>query len=521
MSRMRPRLRLLFAVLLVFAAAPRADGACNATCKRDLERCIATQCEGVGQAACRRRCKPAAIRTLAYVLSECRVDAAGFVVARQALRVRRGDRDPITVVEFPPSEPMPDPRQLCRAFGGAPENSSRGEISVFAFPLQRLGVSADGSGVVFEVNDEFSIAGPTALSPEQKGIFFVRSDGRGLRRLGPPSRDPAFTASQSPPLFSVSTSMAFSPNARRVAFTDRGPGPGGEETVQIIVLDLATGRRAQVTRLPAGTASGAPGVRFLTCCPKFIDNETILFQTFVDADGSNPDHNFAAFTVGIDGSRLKRVPIPVAVPGSRVVQIFATGGGGGHLVNLILPGTVVNPVPTYYTPITEVFFQDGRTLFQLTNFHRSDTQGVFLSVGETRAFFLASADPFGTNPYVQCQFFSIDTVGGGLRQVTHFNPGGRSPFDLGCFGPLRPGCQIGGGGPSPVFGVQDPVTKAIVFDSSCDPVQANPYGDQAFAMRPDGSGLRQLTDAAGFTENADGSIRVELPGPFAYSARRD
>jgi hypothetical protein len=37
-------------------------------------------------------------------------------------------------------------------------------------------------------------------------------------------------------------------------------------------------------------------------------------------------------------------------------------------------------------------------------------------------------------------------------------------------------------------------------------------------MRPDGDGLRQLTDASGFTTNPDGSFRVEMPGPFAYSA---
>jgi hypothetical protein len=419
---------LVASVLLVLTASTGVHGACNAVCRRDVTRCVATQCAGVGRETCRRRCKPARIRTLAYALNECRVDAAGFVVTRQALRVRRGDREPITVVEFSTAEPIPDPQQNCRRYGEASGGSPTGNLSVLAFPLQRLGVSADGSGVVFEVNDEFSIAGVPPLSPEQKGIFFVRSDGRGLRRLGLPSRDPTFTVSQSPTLYSVSTSMAFSPNGRRVAFTDRGPGPGGDETVQIIVLDLATGQRAQVTRLPPGTARGGPGERFLTCCPTFIDNETILFQTFVDADGSNPDHNFAAFTVGIDGSRLKRVPIPVAVPGSRVVQIFAIGGGGGHLVNLILPGTAVNPVPTYYTPITEVFFQDGRTLFQLTDFHRSDTQGVFLNGSGTRAFFLASADPFGTNPYVQCQFFSIDTVGGGLRQVHPLQP--RGPVSL-------------------------------------------------------------------------------------------
>jgi hypothetical protein len=37
-------------------------------------------------------------------------------------------------------------------------------------------------------------------------------------------------------------------------------------------------------------------------------------------------------------------------------------------------------------------------------------------------------------------------------------------------------------------------------------------------MRPDGTGLRQLTDVAGFTTHPDGSVRVELPLLFAYSA---
>jgi len=57
-----------------------------------------------------------------------------------------------------------------------------------------------------------------------------------------------------------------------------------------------------------------------------------------------------------------------------------------------------------------------------------------------------------------------------------------------------------------------------VFESSCDPLDANPDGGQLFAMRLDGRGLRQLTDAAGITSYPDGSLRIELPGPFAYSA---
>src|SRR5262249_18501800 len=187
-------------------------------------------------------------------------------------------------------------------------------VSWLAGALQRLGVSPDGGGVVFEVNDEFSRLG-TFLSPEQRGFFFVRSDGRGLRPVGPPSRDRTvrpgggFVSGRSfaPPIF-------FSPDGRRIAFTDLRPGPGGGEAGQIVVLDLATGERA-MTHLPSGTAPGdAFGDFFVTCCPRFIDNETVLFQTYVDPDGSNPEHNFAAFTVRIDGSGLKPVPMPVVVP---------------------------------------------------------------------------------------------------------------------------------------------------------------------------------------------------------------
>jgi len=110
-----------------------------------------------------------------------------------------------------------------------------------------------------------------------------------------------------------------------------------------------------------------------------------------------------------------------------------------------------------------------------------------------------------------------DVLGGGLRQITHFSSPGRT-IGPACAGPgsAFPGCPIGSGYYRVVL--QDPVTKAIVFESSCDPFHVSPFGGQLFALRPDGFGLRQLTDAAGFTSNPDGSIRVELPGPFAYSA---
>ena len=145
-------------------------------------------------------------------------------------------------------------------------SSCRQLASVFAFPLQRLGVSPDGSGVVFEVNDEFRSPG-SRLAPEQEGMFFVRSDGRSvpryLGRAEPRAGVSPPDASPSPP------PIAFSPNGRRIAFTDLGPGPGGEEAVQIVVLDLATGRAHAGDASPLRHAATGPfGLPFLlTCCP--------------------------------------------------------------------------------------------------------------------------------------------------------------------------------------------------------------------------------------------------------------
>jgi hypothetical protein len=69
-----------FALFVVMAGARDAEAACNPTCRRDVARCMATQCQGIGPGACRKHCKPAATRMLAYGVSECREDASGIVV---------------------------------------------------------------------------------------------------------------------------------------------------------------------------------------------------------------------------------------------------------------------------------------------------------------------------------------------------------------------------------------------------------------------------------------------------------
>jgi hypothetical protein len=151
---------------------------------------------------------------------------------------------------------------------------------------------------------------------------------------------------------------------------------------------------------------------------------------------------------------------------------------------------------------------------QLTGFGRSDTftggaQNVSPMV-RGQVLIAASANPFGENPGEICQLFTISTRGDHLRQLTHVPWDGR-PTPLGCVY-LAPGCGIWELSPA-----VDQVTGTVLFSASCDPVGANPFGEQIFAMRSDGTGLRQLTSARGMTVDADGTAHVELAGPFAYS----
>jgi len=446
--------------------------------------------------------------------TECRTSADGLITARNSLRIRQRDCEPVTVVEFQSAAPLPDPDGACRIYG----LNRSGPAAVIATPLQRLGVSLDGSAVVFEVSSDLALPVVTP-APEQEGIWFVRADGSGLRKLGPASRDPVYRLTGVPPRGGVYilAYFAFSPDGRLVVYTDLGPGPSGEEAVQVVTLDVVTGHRTQLTHLPAvAVAKG----RFAIFPPFFVDPDTVLFQTVTAPDSLHPEGAIVAFTVGVDGARLRAVPEPVPLPGSRVVPTFQLSGTGTGAVTLELgtltrePPGVSTPVPY---PVKEVFFLSARNLVQLTNFGRWDTFAQLLSVDGRRVFFTASADPLGRNPAADCQLFSIDTLGGHLHQLTRFTQS--EPGHSGCSYSVPPGCAMG-------WALQDPRTRTIVFDSSCDPFGTNPAANQIFAIRPDGSGLRQLTAARGFVEEPDGAVSTEqvgdpvISGGFAAPGRR-
>jgi WD40-like Beta Propeller Repeat len=203
----------------------------------------------------------ATVSTLAYVVNECSTDAArGPGTIRQRLQIRRGDQPPITVVDT--SVVGFTNGDFCGFIGLLRADYRFLQYGVF----HRLGVSPDGSQVVFEVTDFTESPGPShVLSDEQKGIFAVRSDGTGLRSLGPASRESSLISNGRP-------FFVFSPNGRTIAYTDRGPSRNDEDAIQIFTLDLVTGTRTQLTELPPTVSRG-------TYNPLFNNDQTIAFFT--------------------------------------------------------------------------------------------------------------------------------------------------------------------------------------------------------------------------------------------------
>ena len=445
----------------------------------------------------------AAIGTLAYVDTVCREGADRYSV-RQSLLIRQGEHDPVPVFEEA-AEPVPVTGTPCKNFG----QLRTGEVAVFGGVFQRFSVSPDGSAVVFEVTDDFSVVAPNQLiAPDREGIYFVRAEGSGLRRLGPASREANFRSAANGasdfPWFS------FSPDGRFVTFADLGPDEAGKETVQVVTLNVLTGERKQVTHLPFAPELSPPFAS--TGPPAFISNDVIGFGTNVNVGWLNPSRDFVAVTVNADGTNLKvaLTGTTVLTPGGPILLHLAITGSGRIAVTSRLPEGNL-----------EIFVFDGINLLQVTNFGRVDTafQGAFVGVDGQRVFFSASADPLGRNPTSTCQLFSVGALGGDLQQLTSFTD--PEPSQYGCaLGALQPplGCvTVPNNGYAPS---QDARTGTLVFASSCDPFGTNPNGGQLFAMRPDGTGLRQLTDDPPVKTDPDGSVTVELPGPYTYGPYR-
>ena len=515
--------RLLVLVAMLVATGTRAGAACKSTCTDELRACRAQCRDAADRRDCRRRCAEASTCatpgapkvTGAYPLNECRNDAGGFAL-HERLVVRRGNCDAVTVMELPAVGPVPDPYSgaiypgvvgplagTCDLFG----RFRTGFGSVIFGRFQRIAVTHDAKYVVVEVTNDHVFPGLEPLSPEppEEGIFLVSTDDGRRQSLGPPSK--RHIIERGPRggfLLTGSPFFAISPDSRFVAFEERGPGPDGQDADQIAVIDLETRERRLVTQLPQA-AQGAQR----TNNPVFVDDRTILFFNGFEGRRS---------TVGVDGQNLKTVPDPSITGGNVVLDFGVIGARGNAIVGRVLDETPIVDYPRGDAPpppVREIFFVEGSRLLQLTGFRYPDTGGgARPQLVAGRAVFIASADPLGHrdrrggNPDSVCQLFSIDTLAGRLRQITHFPADAGEQRGCGVPGP-DVACQVTG------FGVE-PTTGGILFVSSCDPLGRNPSGEQAFTIRADGTGLRQISAFRG-REAVDGVVQVEMAGPPASS----
>ncbi len=451
------------------------------------------------------------IGTLAYVETECRGTKQGFT-EHQTLRIRQGENEPVTVFETPEVS-VPGAGVVCQLFLGG----RYGPNSIAREPLQWVAVSPDGSSVVFESTDEFSVNPPLPLNlpEEKKGIFWVRADGTDVpRKLGPPSAVRLFDPLPQGGLidYSARLPVSFSPDSRTLAFVDKGPDADGNAADQVFTIDGATGTRTQVTHLPpavppAGYSVNAPTV----AGPQFIDERTISFYSSGNPDGLNPEGIYLLMTIRVDGSGFDvPLPVPVALGGSQIELRFVITGDRPQAILVIVPGTPTGGLSGYRQEISEVFVIDeGKNILQLTSFRRNDTWDALADVNREQVYFTASADPLGTNPSENCQLFSIDRLGSGLRQLTNFREVDHSV--VGCGSDRKGlGCAVRGN----LW--QDPRSRAVLFYSNCDPFRANLNGAQVFSIQPDGSRLRQLTDSRGLVHEARGVYSGQIPGPWAY-----
>jgi hypothetical protein len=520
--------RPIFALaVLLFAAfgsaSAEAAPSCSASCVERMAACSAERCAtDTNRRHCRDVCRAvtgcaagaARIRTIATVVSECR-SSGGFWTGRQRLEIRRGDCPPLTAMTIEGDVAAPDPLGICETYGRA----RGGAASMAVGALQGLAVSADGKSVLFQATDDFVgqlkigdnvISSPSFRVPVE-GIFIVPSDGSAPpRRIAPQARVPPFAVrlrdqgpSSLPITVGVTNGFDFSPDGRLVVYTDRGPGRDGSDAQQLFILDVT--EDSPTPRQLTGFTS-AEVVEYnpdgISLNGVFIGNDRVGGFVY---DGTQGGH---LFTIGADGTDFEPYRVPTG--GGNVVLDFGLSGLASDVAGVTLQRHTDLP---FSGLVREIFVRDEHNVLQLTAMNRADTGDAFRLHDREHIVFAASGDPVeGSNRTNACQVFGIDIFGGHLRQLTHFEPDGPSPG--GCSYAGREGCTS-----MQAVRVQDPVTAAIVFDTSCDPLRLIPVGQQVYAMRPNGSGFRQLTTYRGTTVSPDGTVSVELPGPIAYSAR--
>lgn len=480
------------------------------------------------------------VGTLAYVVTRCSVGPEG-IKADQELVVQRDGSAPERIVHYqlkdtPLTLATPADRlvsaAVCQRFG---EDRGGGGAELAA-PINRVVISPDGKRVVFHVTDddlplnEIVGLGTTLPAGTPEGFYVADTATGSLRFLG---HKTAIAASEIDPRGSLDPSrwrrngaastIGIAPNGKAIAYVDydHEPGSPGDGNLQVMVLDVVTGRRSQLTDFASSDCTPIGSSHALSY-PTFLDNRTVRFGRNAPARPGEPcDLEACDVRRGGKGPRCRDVPRVQGVPIS-IDPALSISGRQRSVFTVPVAPTVDDVRPA----ISELYVRNGGEFLQITKLGSSSTRARFMSPDGRRVFFITSADPFGTNPGKRCEVFSVGTNGRGLRQITRFNydpsvPPGEVLEGSECASSGKPGCVIG-------KMVHDARTNAVVFMSNCDLLGTGISGEQAFAMWPDGTGVRQLTRARGCTGSCrfdlevagHAEVFVELPGYLSYAPKR-
>src|SRR5437773_1712803 len=145
---------LLAALMVTLPSAAIAEQPCVQSCLEDTKACKQTQCAGLHGSArrmCVRTCEGlhgcTSIGTLAWVENELYTvfPPDGHAEARQRIMIRRGNCDPVKLIELTVPQPVPDPLGFAE-FRIAPQSAAVGGV-------QRFGLRPDGMAVAPEVSN--------------------------------------------------------------------------------------------------------------------------------------------------------------------------------------------------------------------------------------------------------------------------------------------------------------------------------------------------------------------------------
>ena len=228
----------------------------------------------------------------------------------------------------------------------------------------------------------------------------VGTDGSGLRRVGPASRQ-----------WERGTwSLPFSPDGRSIAYSDQGPGPGGESAPQVFTLDLSDGRRTQVTQL------SSPAVHLYPL--RFVTDNALVFVT------EKPGELGVSRLVATDGrGEVLDVHLPENVAGTFSPNFTITETTGRGVALLQSPGE------SFFKLFTLDFRYDpgsGAPRFEnLLHRGAADLQPVRrLLTADAASRLPVAGQSLRREPLREPTGLFRRCPGGDLRQLTQFDPRG-------------------------------------------------------------------------------------------------